>query len=222
MSECPWGAKAILRLTLSAVLLATSWSLSGSAQAPTAQAFQQLLDRAEASSRDRQWSEAAALWSKVVEINPVVASYWNQLGIARYNNRDYRGAIEAYRKAKDLGVWPALMAYNIASCYGAVGEKQQALSWLEQSLALGYTRPRRALQDQDLKLLWDEPRFRALVGADGVSRLSRVEGWRYHLDFFVRELKRMHPNPYRQTSREEFDTYVSTLRNDVPKLNRTR
>ena len=219
MSECPWGAKAILRLTLSAVLLATCWSLSGSAQAPTADAFQQLLNRAEASSRDRQWSEAAAHWSKVVEINPVVASYWNQLGIARYNNKDYRGAIEAYRKAMDLGVWPALMAYNIAGCYGALGDKQQAFSWLERSLALGYTRPQRALQDQDLKLLWDEPRVKALLGAEDVSRLSRVEGWRYDLDLFARELRRMHPNPYRQISREEFDTYVSKLRNDVPTLN---
>jgi hypothetical protein len=38
-----------------------------SAQAPAVNAFQELLTRAEASSRDRQWSEAAGQWSKVVE-----------------------------------------------------------------------------------------------------------------------------------------------------------
>ena len=29
----------------------------------------------------------------------------------------------------------------------------------------------------------------------------------------------MHPNPYRQTSREAFDAYAGKLRNEIPKLN---
>lgn len=219
MSKSHCGAKATLRLILSVVLLTTCWSPSGSARAQAATGFQQLLNRAEASSRDRQWPEAALLWSKVVESNPVVASYWNELGIARNNNTDYRGAIEAYQHAMDLGVWPAEMAYKIAGCYGATGDKQQSLAWLERSLALGYTRPQRALKDEDLKLLWDDPRFKTLLGADDVGGLSRIEGWRYDLDFFVRELKRTHPDPYRQTSREDFDANVGRLRNDIPRLN---
>src|SRR5262245_38351333 len=202
-------------LTLSLVLLTTSWSSSHSAQTQTANAFQELLNRAETSSRDRQWAEAAAYWSKVVENNPVVASYWNQLGIARYNSKDHRGAIQAYQQAPALGFQPAIMAYNIAGCYGALGDKEQALGWLERSLALGFTRPQRAVTNQDLKLLWDEPRFKTALGADDVSKLSRVEGWRYDLDLFVRELRRMHPNPYRKVSRESFDAYINTLRNDV-------
>src|SRR5262245_61832556 len=131
MKSSHWGSMLIFRLTLSVVLLMTSWSSSHSARAQAANAFQELLTRAEASSRDRQWSEAAALWSKVVESNPVVASYWNQLGMARYSNQDHRGAIQAYQQAMDLGFLPPIMAYNIAGCYGALGDKQQALSWLE-------------------------------------------------------------------------------------------
>src|SRR5262245_8491638 len=111
MKASHWGSLRILRLALSVGLLTTSWSQSHSVHAQTANAFQQLLSRAEASSRDRQWSEAAAHWSKVVESNPVVASYWNQLGIARYNNKDHRGAIQAYQQAMDLGFLPATMAY---------------------------------------------------------------------------------------------------------------
>jgi hypothetical protein len=68
-------------------------------------------------------------------------------------------------------------------------------------------------------LLWDDPRFKTLHGVDDVSKLSRDEGWRYDLDFLVRELKRMHPNPYRFTSRDDFDAYVVKLRTDIPKLN---
>src|SRR5262245_4666455 len=129
MKKPHWGATLIFRLTLSVVLLGTSWSPSLSVHAQAATAFQQLLNRAEASSRDGQWSESANYWTKFVDINPLVSSYWNQLGTARYNNQDHRGAIPAYQQAMDLGFWPALMAYNMADCYGALGDKQRALSW---------------------------------------------------------------------------------------------
>jgi len=140
MSKPGWVSKTIFLLTIPVVVLTTCLPLSASAQALSATTFQELLNRAEASARDKQWSEAAAHWGKVVEANPLVASYWNQLGIARYNNKDYRGAIQAYQQALDLGFRPAVMAYSIAGCYGALGEKQRAFEWVERSLALGHTR----------------------------------------------------------------------------------
>jgi tetratricopeptide (TPR) repeat protein len=219
MSKLGLVSKTIFLLIMPVILLVTGLRLSVSAQAPAADTFQETLKRAEASSNLKQWSEAAAHWSQVVEANPLVAAYWNQLGIARYNNKDCRGAIQAYQRALALGFMPAVMAYSIASCHGHLGEKQQALEWVERSLALGYTRPQRMLRDENLQLLRAEPRFKTLLGADDVSKLSKAEGWRYDLDLFVRELKRMHPNPYRQTSREAFEAYVSKLRNDIPKLN---
>ena len=219
MSRPGWISKTSFLPTIPVILLATCLHLSVSAQATSANTFQELLNRAEASSGLKQWSEASAHWGQVVEANPLAASYWNQLGIARYNNKDYRGAIQAYQRAMDLGFLPAMLAYSIASCHGALGEKQQALEWVERSLALGFTRPQRMLRDENLQLLRADLRFKTLLGADDVSKLSRVEGWRYDLDLLVREIKRMHPNPYRQMSREAFDAFVSKLRDDIPKLN---
>ena len=219
MSRPSWISKTSFLPTIPVILLATCLRLSVSAQATSANTFQELLNRAEASSGLKQWSEASAHWGQVVEANPLVASYWNQLGIARYNNKDYRGAIQAYQRAMDLGFLPAMLAYSIASCHGALGEKQQALEWVERSLALGFTRPQRMLRDENLQLLRADLRFKTLLGADDVSKLSRVEGWRFDLDLLVREIKRMHPNPYRQMSREAFDAFVSKLRDDIPKLN---
>src|SRR5262249_3148565 len=219
MSRPSWISKMSLRPVMPVILLATCLHLSVSAQATSPNTFQELLNRAEASSSLKQWSEASVHWGQVVEANPLVASYWNQLGIARYNNKDYRGAIQAYQRAMDLGFMPAVLAYNIAGCYGALGEKQQALEWVERSLALGFTRPQRMLRNENLQLLRADLHFKTLLGADDVSKLSRVEGWRYDLDLLVREIKRMHPNPYRQMSREAFDAFVSKLRDDIPKLN---
>ncbi len=198
MSRPSWISKTSFLPTMPVILLVTCLHLPVSGQATSANTFQDLLNRAEASSGLKQWSEASAHWGQVVEANPLVASYWNQLGIARYNNKDYRGAIQAYQRAMDLGFMPAVLSYSIAGCHGALGEKQQALEWVERSLALGFTRPQRMFIDENLQLLRADLRFKTLLGADDVSKLSRVEGWRYDLDLFVRELKRMHPDPYRQ------------------------
>ena len=110
----------------------------------------------------------------------------------------------------DLGLILAAMAYLIASCHGALGDKAQALAWTERSLALGYPRPQRLLTDVNLQILRDDRRFKTMLGADDVSAMSRVEGWRYDLDLFLGELKRMHPNPYRRTSSEIFASHPAS------------
>src|SRR5262245_36687006 len=113
MREPSWISKTSSLLT-TIILLATCLHLSVSAQATSANTFQELLTRAETSSGLKQWSEASAHWGQVVEVNPLVASYWNQLGVALYNNKDYRGAIQAYQRGMDLGFMPAVLAYSIA------------------------------------------------------------------------------------------------------------
>jgi tetratricopeptide (TPR) repeat protein len=202
------------QIILLILVLALS-STAGFGQTP----FPVELEKAEAASLQKQWPEAAAAWSRVVKANPHVAEYWRQLGFARFWDKDYRGSIKAYEQATELGLSKSIMAYNIAVCYGALGEKQKAFEWVERSLNLGYPRPQRMLQDANLQLLRENPRFLTLLGGDDVSKLSRVDGWRYDLDLFVRELNRIHPNPYRQTKREDFEAYVRRLRADVPRLN---
>ena len=60
---------------------------------------------AEASSGSARWAAAAALWEQVVERNPVRGSHWGRLGEARFELNDYRGALPAYQRAAELGVW---------------------------------------------------------------------------------------------------------------------
>jgi tetratricopeptide (TPR) repeat protein len=217
-----WISETIFLLVLPAILLSTSLRAPLIAQSATPNKFQELLNRAEASSRLRQWSEASAYWSQVVEANPYVSSYWYRLGEARWSNRDWKGTIPALQKLIELGANPGFppvrAAYQIARCYGRMGEKQKALEWLERSFAMGLAR-QRVIKNEDFKLLRDDPRFKALFGEDDTSKMSRVEGWRYDLDLFVSEIKRMHPNPYRKISREAFDSYVGKLHNEIPKLN---
>ena len=110
-----------------------------------------LAERAEAKSKAKQFAEAAALWERVVELNPVVGDYWAKLARARYDAKDYRKAIPANEKALELGGgyrWAA--AYDIGCCYALLGEKEAALKWLEKAFALGFRKLKHARDDDDL------------------------------------------------------------------------
>ena len=181
--------------------------------------YADLLEQARKKSSTALWKEATPLWQKVVQANPVHADHWAQLADAQYRCKDYPAAIAAYQKALELGAgyrWAA--AYNIACCYSLQGEQAKALEWLEKALRLGYRNLATPLTDDDLKPLRADPRFLELLGANDVTKLSRVEGWRYDLKLLHREILRKHPNPHRQQSRDQMDGYVKKLHDDIPSL----
>jgi tetratricopeptide (TPR) repeat protein len=179
----------------------------------------ELVRQAEAKMKAKQWPEAVALWERVVASNPVNGGHWAKLARARYDAKDYRKAIAANERALELrGGYPWGSAYDIGCCYALLGEKEQALKWVEKSFALGFRRLDRARNDDDLKSLHDDPRFRDLVALVDRGKLSRTEGWRYDLKLLVRELKRLHYNLSKKAPPEGFDALVQKLHDDIPKL----
>jgi tetratricopeptide (TPR) repeat protein len=62
-----------------------------------------LVRQAQTSGSAGNWSEAARLWGRVVELNPVQPSWWYALGEARYRASEYQGAVAAFEKAAELG-----------------------------------------------------------------------------------------------------------------------
>ena len=82
---------------------------------------------AEAKTGSASWPAAAALWARVVELNPVVGRHWVTLAEARYELGDFDGALAAYGTAQKVGVWwhrdeneaifPAEIAYLMATCH---------------------------------------------------------------------------------------------------------
>lgn len=180
--------------------------------------YLQNLREAQARSAAKQWSEAAALWSKVVATNPNAPEYWDQLATARYLTRDYRGAIMAYEKTFELGYFKVLRARDIAHCYGLLGNKELSLTWLDKSLALRYPDLERLQTDPAFSSLRDEPRFRELVGLVDTSKMSRDEGWRVDLRLLAREVVRKGYDPFHLVSKKNFDEAVAKLGKDIPKL----
>ena len=220
LPSTPCRSLSVVRCLLLAVCCLL-FALSAQAQQSDTQSFVDLLQLAEAKTAAKEWKDAAAAWQRVVESNPVNAGFWSQLGDASYESKDYRKAISAYEKALDLGAgFPSNVAYNIACCYALLGEKEQAMKWLEKSFDMGFRNLAHSQTDSDLKSLHDDPRFNKIVGLADVSKMSRDEGWRYDLALLAREVKRKGyvPGVARTLSKAEFDVLVNKLNNDIPRL----
>ncbi len=181
---------------------------------------------AEASSGSARWAAAAALWAQVVERNPMRGSHWGRLGEARFALNDYRGALPAYQRAAELGVWagqitgllfPGEVAYRIACCHARLGEDDRAIDALHSALRLGFRDLDRPRTDGHWRSLLAADAVREMLGIIDADGLSRDEGWRADISFLTREVKRRAPAPFRGgISEPGFDARVSRLARAVP------
>jgi tetratricopeptide (TPR) repeat protein len=177
------------------------------------------LDQAVNLINEKKWPEAAEAWGKVAAMNPQLGRAWNNLARAHFQAGNYRKAIPAYAKMVELrSGYPFNAAYNVACCHARLGEKDQALEWLQKALDLGFRSLRQIREDDDLSSLRGDPRFQKMVASVDVTKLDRVEGWRFDLDLLVREIKRCHYAPFRKVTREQFDIAANKLRADIPGL----
>lgn len=186
------------------------------------------LAAARAHTGSARWAEAAALWERVTSLNPVRGDYWDRLAEARYEIGDYRGALDAYRKAAESGVfpqsfdretmYPAELAYQMAVCHARLGEHDPAVHHLSRAVGLGLRDLDQPRTDESWAPLRADSRVRALLGITDIEGLTREQGWRADLEFLAREVKRRAYAPFGEVPEPDFDAAVSTLSADVPRL----
>ena len=184
-----------------------------------------LAREAQSASAARNWAEAARLWAKVVELNPVQPGWWYALGSARCRAKDYAEAIPALERAATLGA-PLMGAYysiyEIARCQALAGNSTLAIAALERAFDLGYPDFHLAQRDSALASIRQDPRVIDLLGLKDVSRMSRDEGWRYDLSILAREVRRkgfnIHLSVQRPTTLQAFDAKVKELDAAIPRL----
>jgi tetratricopeptide (TPR) repeat protein len=194
--------------------------------------FLGLVARAELRSASGDWAEAAALWGRVTDQNPVNGDFWARLAEARFAAKDYEAAREAYAKVLELGVraeyrrrdeWelpdllPGQAAYRIACCLAALGRRDEAIEALAAALDRGYRYLVQARDDEYWKPGPDDRRLRELLGLIDPG-LTRDEGWRADLRLLAREIKRLAYAPFALVGEEEFGRSVARLDQDIPRL----
>jgi tetratricopeptide (TPR) repeat protein len=202
---------------------------------PDSVGYLRTLAEAEATTGAADWPGAAALWAQVVEVNPVVGYYWVRLAEARYEREDFAGAIAAYEQAEQAGIWsraslnvedvhpeavetvfPAEVAYRIATCRLRSGDTDGAVTELRRAISLGLRDLERPRTDSHWESVRADPAVRELLGIVDTDGMTRDEGWRTDLAFFAREVKRRAYAPFASVSERDFDATVARLIEDVP------
>lgn len=168
--------------------------------------------------RDQEWERASDAFALFLAGNPWHGGAWSGLADARYQMQEWGPAEEAYRKAFDLGVWPANAAYNAACCAARAGRPDDSLDWLEKSIAVGFSDIDYLLADSDLATVRTRLRFRSLVGMRVSENVTRDEGWQQDLRSLVQQIETRHWSPYHAVSREDLEAAAARLDARIPEL----
>jgi Zn-dependent protease len=91
------------------------------------------------------------------------AAAYKTLQVAAFHSGDYKLSAEAGRQAfertKEAGI-----AYNIACAEARAGRADEALSWIERAVEMGYRDAKAMASDSDLETLRSRPEFEAICG----------------------------------------------------------
>jgi len=90
-------------------------------------------------------------------------AYWFSRGYALHQSDHYVEAIEAFSHSIGLGYRQATSMYNVACGYALLNDKENAIFWLNRSLAAGFDRMDLLKDDSDLDPLRSDPRFKEIV-----------------------------------------------------------
>jgi Flp pilus assembly protein TadD len=126
--------------------------------------------RASNGLRESDKSKRAARTSNVRDLKDLKdekeghdGGYWFSRGYELHQSDRYVEAIEAFSHSIALGYRQATSMYNVACGFALLNDKENALFWLERSLAGGFEQPELLKSDSDLDLLRTDPRFQEIV-----------------------------------------------------------
>jgi beta-lactamase regulating signal transducer with metallopeptidase domain len=108
------------------------------------------------------WEEAVAHHKLVAKKFPTSGRAWFNLGYASLRAEDQTTAIDAFKRAIQLGHRVGTSSYNVACAYALQGKKDEAFEWLKRAKNAGFDLNDYLDDDDDLRSLRRDPRFKAL------------------------------------------------------------
>ncbi|MEX2244288.1 MAG: tetratricopeptide repeat protein [Fimbriimonadaceae bacterium] len=112
---------------------------------------------------ERRYDDSAKAYAQVVQTQRNDGEAWFRLGFSLHASKQYSEAVPAYRRAIELKYAPLMSYYNIACVYAMAGNRERALTALEEAVAKGYNTTDQIEQDADLASVRDDPRYSAAV-----------------------------------------------------------
>ena len=168
-------------------------------------------------ARAGDWSAAVPLYRDLVQATPWDEEVWRLLALGASRLDRPEEAIEAYRRALELGSARGISArLDLARCCASLGRADEAFGWIQQALDARLEDRTRLAGDPDLAALEDDARWGPVIGALPASAATRAAGWRHDLDHLVAEAQRMHADPDRPAFGASFLEAAAELRASIP------
>ncbi|MEP7028139.1 MAG: hypothetical protein ABI960_06050 [Candidatus Eisenbacteria bacterium] len=214
-----WSSILPVPFVAAALLLTPARALPAAVVPGAPATYAAAVDTALARVRAGRGSEALVPLRRALAISPDDAAMWLLRGDLAADARGTAEAVDSYRHALQLGArTPAVVAEDLARAFAGGGERDSALTWLEQSIAWGNEHRPELGSDSAFVSLFGEARFRAATGQLPAREFTRDEGWRYDLDYLVSEVKRMHYRYRVQALPPEFENDHLALERRIPEL----
>lgn len=113
-------------------------------------------------SRER-WAPAIVLYEAFLKDQPNNGRAWFNLGWALHFSREHTRAVEAFRRASELGYNRPNSTYNVACAYAMLNQKDAAFEWLDRAFKAGFDSTGALSWDHDLDNLRSDARFKRFV-----------------------------------------------------------
>lgn len=151
------------------------------------------------------------------------------LGLSYYQTEQYPKAIAALKKTLDCGGTilsgiPSGSApsndimIKIAKAYALDGDKENAMFWLQKGFTSRYDEKPFLKEDPAFTAFSKDQDFLQLFGFKSQENLTRNDLWISDLEYLDNQVNELHHNPYHHTSKEVFDSSISSLRSNIGSL----
>ena len=108
----------------------------------------------------QRWAPAVELYESFLRGAPDNGRGWFNLGFALHYSSEHARAIEAFKRAIQLGYRNPTAMYNIACGYAMMNRRDEAFEWLDKSVEAGFEVNGYIHGDQDLDNLRSDSRFK--------------------------------------------------------------
>lgn len=179
-------------------------------------------------AKDKQWNKVIPILEQLTQQYSDDGDTWFLLGHGYLQTEQYSKAIPMLENALQFGtIMTGVKSasshsndimINIAHCYSAIGNKQQALLWIQKSLDFRWDDRKSLINNSKFKDIAEDEVFKKLSGEFREPDLSRNESWIADLKFLHAEIKRLHVNPYHRISKEALDLKAQLIEQEIPDL----
>ena len=111
----------------------------------------------------RQFDQAIADYSKIIELNPKIAQAYFYRGIVYALQAKQDQAIADFKKTIELNPKESSVYYNLACIYSVKKNVKDSCAWLERAVANGYDKWDNMKKDPDLVNIRDSACYQKIM-----------------------------------------------------------